>query len=169
MRHQVAGRRLGRTTNHRKMLRRTLISQLFQHGKIRTTEAKAKAIRSQAEKIITLARNRGDVTRLIEMAEDGKDADLRALLTDAQARRLLILAEAGDADGLQREARAIAAHAQRLVGRFITDRALLQKLFTEIAPRYVGRPGGYTRIVHIGQRHGDAAEMVMISLLEGES
>ncbi len=168
MRHRVAGRRLGRDTNHRKQLRRNLISELFRHGKIRTTEAKAKAIRSQAEKMITLARNRGDAERLMELAEDRDEATLRRLLTDAQANRLLRLVEAGDDEGLEREARAIAVHAQRLVGRDIHDRDVLFTLFHDIAPRYVNRPGGYTRIVRLGPRKGDAAEMVYLMLVEAE-
>ena len=76
MRHKVAGRRLGRDTKHRKHLRRNLISQLFTYEKIKTTQAKAKSIRAQAEKMITLARNRGDAERLIELAEDGKEEEL---------------------------------------------------------------------------------------------
>ncbi len=168
MRHRVAGRRLGRDTDHRKQLRRTLIAQLFKHEKIKTTEAKAKAIRGQAEKMITLARNRGDYERLIELAEDRDEETLNRLLTRAQARRLLQLAEAGDAEGLEREARAISVHAQRLVARDLHDRDILYKLFHEIAPRYVKRPGGYTRIVRLGPRKGDAAEMVYLMLVEGE-
>lgn len=168
MRHRVAGRRLGRDTNHRKQLRRNLISELFRHGKIRTTKAKAKAIRSQAEKMITLARNRGDAERLMELAEDRDETTLRRLLTDAQANRLLRLVEAGDDEGLEREARAIAVHAQRLVGRDIHDRDVLFTLFHDIAPRYVNRPGGYTRIVRLGPRKGDAAEMVYLMLVEAE-
>jgi large subunit ribosomal protein L17 len=66
MRHKVAGKRLGRTTNHRKLLRRNLLNALFQHERIQTTEAKADAIRAEAEKLITLAKRSlafGDVTR----------------------------------------------------------------------------------------------------------
>src|SRR5689334_24866028 len=122
MRHNVAGKKLGRNTKQRKSLKRNLITQLFTHEKIKTTEAKAKAIRSEAEKIITLARNRGDATRLIELAEDGNEDNLKTLLTDAQAARLLVLAKDNDNTGLEREARAIAVHAQRLVAREITNR-----------------------------------------------
>lgn len=168
MRHRVAGRGLGRDTNHRKMLRRNLITELFRHEKIKTTEAKAKSIRAQAEKMITLARNRGDAERLVELAEDGKEEDLRRLLTAGQATRLMRLVEGKDADALAREAHAIAVHAQRLVARDITDRSIVNKLFHEIAPRYVSRPGGYTRIIRLGLRHGDAAQMVMLSLVEEE-
>ncbi len=168
MRHKVAGRSLGRSTNHRKALRRNLIADLLRYGKIKTTLAKAKSVRGQAEKFITLARNRGDAERLIEMAEDHDETKLKSLLTDAQTGRLLRLVDDGDQDGLEREAKAISAHAQRLVARNIADRELLTKLFSEIAPRYQNRPGGYTRVVRLGQRKGDAAEIVLLSLVEEE-
>ncbi|MBN1427884.1 MAG: 50S ribosomal protein L17 [Anaerolineae bacterium] len=166
MRHRVAGRSLGRDSNHRKMLRRNLISDLFRHEKIKTTEAKAKAIRAQAEKFITLARNRGDAERLVELAEDLKGEDLRLLLTDSQSARLLRLSEDKETEQIETLARAIVSHAQRLVARDITDRAVVNKLFHDIAPRYVSRPGGYTRITRLGMRRGDAAQMVMLSLVE---
>ena len=166
MRHRVAGRRLGRDSGHRKMLRRTLISQLFRHEEIKTTKAKAKAVQGKAEKLITLARNRGDAERLIDLANAGDEEGLKRLLTDAQARRLLRYAGDGDDEGLEREAQAIVVHAQRLVARDITQREIVHKLFHEIAPRYVDRPGGYTRIVKLGPRKGDNAPMVVLSLLE---
>lgn len=143
------------------------MSELFRHGKIKTTEAKAKSVRGQAEKLITLARNRGDAERLLELVESD-EAGLRRALTPAQAERLLRLHEADQVDELEREVRAIAVHAQRLVARDIHDREVLFRLFHEIAPRYVNRPGGYTRIVSIGPRKGDAAEMVYLMLVEGE-
>jgi large subunit ribosomal protein L17 len=166
MRHRVAGRRLGRDTKQRKALRRAQIRQLFEHEKIKTTVAKAKSLRSPAEKLITIARNRGDAERLIELAEDGDQETLRRLLTENQTARLLQMAQDGDDEGLSREAHAIAVHAQRLVAREITDKAVLYKLFHDIAPRYVDRPGGYTRIVKAGYRKGDSAEMAYIMLVE---
>jgi large subunit ribosomal protein L17 len=168
MRHRVAGRRLGRDTKHRKHLRRNLITDLFRYGKVKTTSAKAKAVRSQAEKILTLARNRGDAERLLDLVEEGNEELLRPRLTNAQADRLLRLAEAEDAEGLEREVRAIASHAQRLVAREIKDRQVLYDLFHDIAPQYWDRPGGYTRIVRLGQRKGDSAEMVYLMLVEGQ-
>ncbi|PWH16350.1 MAG: 50S ribosomal protein L17 [Ardenticatenia bacterium] len=117
MRHRVAGKHLGRDSGHRKALFRNLVTELLRHEKIRTTEAKAKAIQAQAERLITLAK-RGDL------------------------------------------------HARRLAAREIHDAAVLRKLFDDLAGRYEGRAGGYTRIYKLGPRKGDAAPMVQIALLE---
>ena len=124
MRHKVAGYRLGRSTGHRKALRRNLIKELFRHERIRTTHAKAKAIRGDAERMITRAK-KGNA------------------LGDAQA-----------------------VHARRWAAARLNDNEIVKKLFDDIAPRYVDRPGGYTRILKIGPRYGDAAEMVLIELVE---
>ncbi len=124
MRHRVARKKLNRSMGHRKALFRNLIIQLFEHERINTTEAKAKAIRGNAEKLISLAK-RG--------------------LTK------------GDAYGV---------HARRLAYARLGNKAAVKKLFDEIAPRYMSRPGGYTRIVKIGRRQGDAAEMVLLELVE---
>ena len=124
MRHQVSGRRLGRSSGHRKALRRSLITELFRHERIRTTRAKAAAIRGEAEKMITKAKR-------------------------------------GNAAG---EAQAV--HARRLAAGRLNDPEMVKKLFDEIAPRYADRPGGYTRIIKLGPRGGDAAEMALIELVE---
>ena len=124
MRHQVSGRRLGRSSGHRKALRRSLITELFRHERIRTTRAKAAAIRGEAEKMITKAKR-------------------------------------GNAAG---EAKAV--HARRLAAGRLNDPEIVKKLFDEIAPRYADRPGGYTRIIKLGPRGGDAAEMALIELVE---
>ena len=117
MRHRVAGRHLKRNTGMRRALFRNLISELIRHERIRTTEARARAIRGDAEKLITLAK-RGDL------------------------------------------------HARRLVLRTITDPELVKKLFDEVAPRYADRPGGYTRMIKLGPRQGDAAPMVLLELVK---
>lgn len=124
MRHKVAGYKLGRTKDRRAALRRNLIKQLFIHERIRTTRAKAGALRGAAERMITLAK-RGN--------------------------------EAGEAQMV---------HARRLAAARIGDAEVVQKLFDDIAPRYVDRPGGYTRILKLGPRRGDSAEMVLIELVE---
>lgn len=124
MRHKVAGFKLGRQKDRRRSLRRNLTNQLFVHERIRTTRAKALALRSSAERMITLAK-RGN--------------------------------EAGEAKMV---------HARRLVAARLGDPEVVQKLFDDIAPRYVDRPGGYTRILKLGPRQGDSAEMVLIELVE---
>ncbi|MDI7275866.1 MAG: 50S ribosomal protein L17 [Anaerolineae bacterium] len=117
MRHRVAGRRLSRPVGHRRALYRNLITELFRHERIKTTEAKAKAVQAQAEKLITVAK-RQDV------------------------------------------------HARRQVAAVLTDEAVVKRLVDEIALRYLERPGGYTRLVHLGPRLGDAAPMVLRALVE---
>jgi large subunit ribosomal protein L17 len=124
MRHQVSGYKLGRTTSARNGLRRTLIKQFFTHERIQTTRAKAAAIRGEAERMITIARNSAD-----------KDD-------------------------------AAKVHARRLVASRLGDNQIISRLFDEIAPRFASRPGGYTRVVKLGPRMGDSAEMVILELVE---
>jgi large subunit ribosomal protein L17 len=125
MRHRVAGRRLNRSSGHRRALRRNLITELFRHERIRTTRAKASAVRGAAEKLITTAK-RGNA------AED--------------------------------EAKAV--HARRLASARLNDPEIVKKLFDDLAPRFVDRMGGYTRVIKLGARAGDAAEMVLLELVE---
>ena len=127
MRHRVAGRRLNRSKGHRTALRRSLVTELFRYERIRTTEAKARAIRSQAEKLITLA------------------------------KRGLVAEEAVPERGV---------HARRLAAGRLNDPQIVRKLFDELAPRYAERPGGYTRMVKLGPRKGDAAPMAIMELVE---
>jgi large subunit ribosomal protein L17 len=117
MRHRVAGRKLSRSTKHRRALYRNQVTSLLTHEKIVTTEAKAKEVRSLAEEMVTL----------------GKDGSLAS----------------------RREALA-----------FITDEKIVNKLFTEIAPGYADRNGGYTRLLKLGSRPGDNAPMVQIELVK---
>ncbi len=121
MRHRVAGSRLGRSSGHRKALRRNLITELFRHERIRTTKAKASAVRGASEKLITLAKR-------------GVQAD--------------------------------EVHARRLAAKRLSDPQIVQKLFDDLAPRYMERPGGYTRILKLGPRESDGAEMVLLELVE---
>ena len=116
MRHQIAGRRLSRYTSHRWALYRNLVTALLSHGKIITTEAKAREVRGLTEKMITL----------------GKEGTL------VSRRRALA---------------------------FSTDQKVVDKLFEEIAPMYIDRAGGYTRLVKLGPRQGDNAAMAQIELV----
>jgi large subunit ribosomal protein L17 len=105
-------------------LRRNLVKQLFEHDRIRTTRAKALAVRGQAERLITLAKR-------------------------------------GNAAGDEKM-----VHARRLAAARLSDPDSVKKLFDDIAPRFENRPGGYTRIVKLGPRQGDAADMVILELVE---
>jgi large subunit ribosomal protein L17 len=136
MRHHVAGKKLSRSSGQRRALRRNMVTALFHHERIETTEAKAKAIRGQAEKLITLAKR-------------GLAAEQEDPVRGVHARRLA----AGRLD------------------RWVTEpdgtrMDILGKLFEDIAPRYMDRPGGYTRVYKLGPRRGDAAPMVLLELVE---
>jgi len=124
MRHHVSGYQLNRNKDQRKALRRTLIKQLFEHNRIQTTQAKAKAIRGDAEKLITLAKN----------SAKGSDIDK--------------------------------VNARRLAASSLNDAEIVKKLFDDVAPRFENRSGGYTRMIKLGQRAGDSADMVVLELVE---
>ena len=117
MRHHRAGKKLGRDSAHRKALYANLAGSLIERGRIKTTQAKAKAVKPFAEQMITL----------------GKRGDLAA--------RRQAIAELRSQD-------------------------VVHQLFAEVAPRFADRPGGYTRIVKLGPRQGDAAEMVYLELVD---
>lgn len=122
MRHRVAGYKLGRSTAQRTSLRRSLVTELIDHGRIQTTEAKCKAIRDQAEKLVTIAK-----------------------------------------EGLAATDKAAQVAARRRVAAQVNGGVVIvRKLFTEIAPRYQDRKGGYTRIYKLGPRKGDNAPMALI-------
>jgi large subunit ribosomal protein L17 len=124
MRHSVSGYRLGRTSGARLALRRNLIKQFFTHERIQTTRAKAAAIRGEAERMITIARNSANGTEIEKVS------------------------------------------ARRLVAQKLGDNQVIKRLFDEIAPRFANRPGGYTRVLKLGPRMGDSAEMVILELVE---
>ena len=119
MRHARTGKKLGRDSAHRKALYSNLAGALIEHGRIRTTVTKAKAVKPIAEQMITLGR-RGDL------------------------------------------------HARRQATSFLRSRDVVHKLFAEVAPLFKDRPGGYTRIVKIGTRPGDSAEMAYLELVDEE-
>ena len=119
MKHARAGKKLGRDAAHRRSLYSNLAGALTTHGRIQTTEAKAKAVKPFAEKMITL----------------GKRGDL---------------------------------HARRQALAALRSNDVVHRLFADVSPRFAERPGGYTRIVRLGPRQGDAAEMVYLELVDYE-
>lgn len=142
MRHRVHGRRLGRDSAHRTALRRNMVADLLCHEQIVTTEAKARMLRPTAERIITLAK------RGIAKSETYPPAGVHArrLAATRVARKRVFEDEDGTVEEVD----------------------VIDKLFNDIAPRYMGRPGGYTRIVKMNRRLGDNARMAMIMLVEEE-
>ena len=165
MRHRKAGRTLGRTSVQRKNLYLSLVTALLLHERVQTTEAKARAIRRHAEKLITLSR-RGQTERILELAEAGDQAALAQLIQTKRAEKLLTLASSGtDPDALEETVRAMGVSARRLAAGRLNGRAAVSKLFDELGPRYMDRPGGYTRILKLGYRKGDAAPMALIELV----
>lgn len=142
MRHRVSGRRLNRDTAHRTALRKNLIADLICYEKIVTTEAKARTIRPAAEKMITLAK-RGLVKGEANSANE------------VHARRLAA-------------ARLPKSRTIEDDGGYFEEVDVVQKLFNDIAPRFADRNGGYTRLVKIGKRPGDNAEMAVLMLVDEE-
>lgn len=140
MRHRVHGRKLSRDKGHRTALRKNLIADLICHEKIVTTEAKARTIRPVAEKMITLAKN--------GLANKGENAANEVHARRLAAARLPQFRMIANEDGETEEV------------------DVVKKLFGEIAPRYTNRPGGYTRMVKIGKRPGDSADMAVLMLVE---
>jgi large subunit ribosomal protein L17 len=117
MRHNVKGRKLGRTASHRKATISSLTTSLLEHKRIKTTLAKAKETRVFSEKLITTAR-KGDL------------------------------------------------HSQRQIMNVIKNQEVVKELFSEIIPKIGDRPGGYTRVVKLGHRDGDAAQMAVLELVD---
>ena len=116
MRHRKSGAKLNRTSSHRKAMFRNMVTSLFKHERIKTTDAKAKELRKLADKMITLAK-RGDL------------------------------------------------HARRQAMSIIREKNVVHELFNNAADKFGGRQGGYTRIIKLGPRTGDAASMCMIELV----
>jgi large subunit ribosomal protein L17 len=116
VRHQRKGRKFGLQPDHRRQMLANLACSVLEHGRVKTTEAKAKEVRPLVEKAITL----------------GKSGDL---------------------------------HSRRQAITLLHNKQISYSLFNEIAPRYAERPGGYTRILKLGPRSGDAAEMVFLELV----
>ena len=165
MRHRKAGRRLGRATGHRLALYRNLMTELFRYERIRTTEAKARAVRPLAERLVTKAR-KGRPERVMELARQRDVRTLSAWFNRRRAEQLIALADQEEEDALAQMAAEMALHARRQVLAVLTDKDIANKLVEEIAPRFEERPGGYTRMFKLGARKGDAARMALLELVE---
>jgi large subunit ribosomal protein L17 len=145
MRHQKAGRKFGRNSSHRRAMMRNLVTSLLVHERVATTDSKAKELRRVAERLVSKA------TRVSELADESPSK-----LSQSDRARLL--------------------HARRVASKHVRSRAtdrsnnevdVLWKLFTVLGPRFVERPGGYTRIVKLPKpRKGDAAPMSIVEFVD---
>jgi large subunit ribosomal protein L17 len=165
MRHRKAGRHLNRSSGHRRALYRNLMTELFRHERIKTTEAKARAVRPLAEQLVTKAR-KARADRVVELAKQRDVKKLSAWYNAKRADQLIALADQGEEDGLEKMAEQMALHARRQVLAVLHDKDVAHKLVEEIAPRFEDRPGGYTRMFKLGMRRGDAAKMALLELVE---
>lgn len=141
MRHQTKKHQLSRAQDQRKALLRSLATQLFLHGEIRTTMAKAKALKPYADKVISLAK-KGDL--------NSRRIALRYIY-DIKTDRYMDV-----------ETKAVVE--ENAEGKKLMNETVLRKLFTEISSKYANRNGGYTRIYRMPNRRGDNSEMALIQL-----
>ena len=160
-------RKLGRTSNQRKALLRNQVTALLDNGKIRTTESKAKEIRRITEGLIALAVKEKDnyETVTVQAKVARKDKDGKRVKEDGK-----VVFDTVEKTIKKDSPSRLHARRQMLKVLYPVTAAtkkvdLTDKLFTEIAPKYADRNGGYTRIVKIGQRKGDAAMEVLIELV----
>lgn len=152
MRHNKSGRQFSRNSSHRRAMLRSLTANLIAHERIETTDAKAKELRRVVEKTITKARRLGEIAYT---PNDKLSVADRARRHAAQKEVAKFLTRFSVVDNGSDDAKKI---------------DLVEKVFVELAKRYAGRPGGYTRIIKVGNRRGDNAPISIIELVaEGES
>ena len=144
MRHRVDHRKLGRTQAHRKAMLSNMVMSLFEQERITTTDAKAKEARRTAERLITRAKKGYAAFQEHKSLKDaGKESEAKQM-------------------------QAVALGHWRQASRVIRKKKVLKKLFDELAPLYMERDGGYTRILHLGTRLGDNAKTVLLELVDSE-
>lgn len=174
-------RKLGRTSSQRKAMLRNLTTNLLYHGKITTTETRAKEVRKIAERLITIAvKERDNYTEVVVSAKvPRKDAQGKRMKEEQNGRRVTIFDRVDKTIKKDNPSRLFARRRMLAVlypvveapkdGRKMRSASkhvdMAAKMFDEIAPKYAGRNGGYTRMIKIGPRKGDAAEMAVLELV----
>lgn len=170
-------RKLGRTTDQRIALLKNLVTALFEHGRIETTEARAKEVKNIAEKLIAMAVKEADnfTSKQIKVSSAKRDSDGRKItktVTSKNGNKYEVVDREEKTDMVTVDSPS-RLHARRQIINWLyrvkdsegNKINLADKLFDEIAPKYKGRSGGYTRIYKLGPRRGDAAEMVVLELV----
>jgi len=170
-------RKLGRATDQRKAILKGLVTSLFEHGKIETTEARAKEVKNIAEKLISIAMKETDnfTSRQVKISAPKLDSSGKKILKSATSKSgkkydVVDREEKTDMVTVDAPSR---LHARRLTINWLykvksSEGKVLNiadKLFNEIAPKYKGKNGGFTRIYKLGARRGDAAEIVILELV----
>lgn len=158
----MANRKLNRASDQREAILRNLVTALLWNGKIETTQARAKEVRSLAEKMITLAaKEHGNTVEVTKKTADGEKTFINDAPSKLHARRKAI-AFLYDITDEKNDDETMAEYKERVRKQ---KHIVVDKLFNELGPRYESRPGGYTRMLKLGPRRGDAAEMVILQLV----
>ena len=170
-------RKLGRTVSQRNAMLRSLTTDLILHGKVETTEARAKEVKAIVDSIISLAIKEKDNFETVEVKVvkaklDSKGNKVTEKVTSKNGKEYLKVVKEETTESRQKDMPS-RLNARRKMMRKINkvkdsegnNVDLINKLFNEIAPKYVGRVGGYTRILKAGPRRGDAAEVAILQLV----
>jgi large subunit ribosomal protein L17 len=160
------GARLGGSPAHERLMLANLATSLFQHGKIHTTEAKAKRLRPFAERLITKAKKAAEAENPIRAKLEQANSRLKDARLAAKGDDDAKLKAALDEQKPLAVAMGSASHNRRQIMRVIRDQEIVHRLITEIGPFFVDRNGGYTRIVKTVPRKGDNAAMAIIELVQ---
>ena len=173
----ATNRRLGKTTDIRLAMLRTLTTDLILHGKVETTEARAKEVKAIADSLISLAMKEKDNFETVDVKVskaklDSKGNKVTELVKSKNGKEYLRVVREETTEKRQKDmpSRLNARRKMMKTLNKVKDEDgknidLTAKLFNEIAPKYEGRVGGYTRILKLGQRRGDAAEVVILQLV----
>ena len=165
-------RKLGRTSDQRKAMLRSLTTALLANGKIVTTEARAKEVKKQVESLIALAVKEKDNFETVEVKVvkaklDSKGNKVTELVKSKNGKEYLKVVKEETTEKRQKDMPSRLNARRKMMTKInkVKDTDVIAKLFNEIAPKYEGRVGGYTRIIKAGPRKGDGAEVAILQLV----
>ena len=168
----ATNRKLGRTTDIRMSMLRTLTTDLLLHGKVETTEARAKEVKAIADSLIALAIKEKDNFETVEVKVvkaklDSKGNKVTELAKSKNGKEYLKVVKEETTEKRQKDMPSKLNARRKMMTKInkVKDTDVIGKLFSEIAPKYEGRVGGYTRIVKAGPRKGDGAEVAILQLV----